>query len=149
MDENYQYVGLWVRAYAFGKEVEDQYTDMLHETYPSGTLIFSLHESPEEESARITLCAGSYSQYSDGSQSVTGLLPYIKNDAAVGEAYGVPSITLPSSGNTTLAYVRSYSGDFDDGIDFKFFIDYRTQLHQIANDDLTYVFGCTFYTEKP
>jgi hypothetical protein len=98
----------------------------------------------------LTLCAGSHSSSTSNTrQSEYGELPDIQPGGEYGQADAVSSIALPSSGETALAYVRSYSGELDDAMDDSFFKDYENHLDQIAQDDLTYVFGCTFYTDKP
>lgn len=149
VDETYKYVRLWMKAYTFGEETTGQYRDMLFETGPGGTMVFSLRDQYEDSPAQITFSAGTYSANSSSRKTENGDLPYIPNDGYSGTAYAVPSITLPASGETALAYARRYSGDTGDPVSGMFFKDYANNLDQIASDDLTYVFGCTFYTEKP
>lgn len=149
VDETYRYVRLWIKAYAFGEEITDQSHDMLFETGPGGTMVFSLRDQNEDAPAQITFSAGTYSANSSSRKTENGDLPYIPNDGYSGEASAVSIITLPASGETALAYERRYSGDTGDPVSGTFFKDYANNLDQIAGDDLTYVFGCTFYAEKP
>jgi len=148
VDGKFQYIRLWMKVYTFGNEVKDQYANMMDEINTSGTMIFSLSEPSEEEPGRIMFCAGSRSSTSGGSKSETIDVPYIQNNSEYGEAFGISNVTLPSSAETALAYVRSYSGDINNSLSDMFLNDYKNQLNQIANDDLVYIFGCTFYTNK-